>query len=117
MIRKDKAKELFLRDKAFLKELYKLSSLQSKKLLNYASDSELKTLVYYIYFISSGEIPFKKELFKILSKVNKIEFLHKHFSKEVLVRQFLKEDRKRRLFILHKLNNTFNILLKPLFKE
>lgn len=117
MIKKQKAKELFLRDKSFLKELYKAGALQIKSFLNYASDSQLKTLVYYIHFLASGLIPFKKSLFKILKRLDKIPFLHKHFSKVAVFRKFLKEDRKHKVSLLSKLQTVFRVLLQPLFKE
>ena len=48
----------------FLKELFESNSVsKSKKLLSFASDSELLTLIKYTHFVASGEIKIKKKNF------------------------------------------------------
>ena len=54
---KDSLKTLMVRDKDFLKELYQSqSAVRAKQILQFSSDSKLKTLLLYLHFVANGEI-------------------------------------------------------------
>ena len=53
----DQTKALLIRDKEFLKQLYDSdNSAKSKRILYFASDSQLNTLTKFLHLTSTGEI-------------------------------------------------------------
>ena len=75
-------KSYLQRDKLFLKELYESNSVaKSKKLLSFANDSQLTTLIKYIHFVANGEIKIKKKNFDSLG--NRVfALVRKNFEKK-----------------------------------
>jgi len=110
-------KSLLHRDKVFLKNLYKSDSVQkSRRLITFATDSEITTLFKYLHFISNGEIPIKKENFSALEKKHLLLFKKKLQNKHSFS-LILQLTRKDKLQILMKLIKIFCHLLTPLFQE
>jgi len=110
-------KSLLQRDKEFLKNLFKSDSIQkSRRLINFATDSEITTLMKYLHFISNGEIPIKKENFNALEKRH-LQLIKKKFVNKQSLFQALQLSRKDKLQILLKLIKIFPHLLSPLFRE
>jgi len=105
------------RDKAFVEELYSSQSIpNTKRLLNFASDAKLDTIVKILYFISIGEIKIKKEHFNAIPK-SKIRLMTSKFAQKSKVTSLLRGDRKSKLQILQKLCGFFSELFYPLFNE
>ena len=110
-------KPYLVRDKVFLNELYQSSSVpNSKRLLLFASDQKLDTLIKYLHFVSNGEIKLKKEHFDVFSK-SQVTLMKKKFEKKKLVKEFLKQERKVKISILQKLTPILPQLLYALFNE
>ena len=111
-------KPYLVRDKVFLNELYQSSSVpNSKRLLLFASDQKLDTLIKFLHFVANGEIKMKKEHFDVFSK-SQVSLLKKKFEKKKnLVKQFLKEERKVKITALQKLTPILPQLLYALFNE
>ena len=110
-------KALLQRDKLFLKEVFKSeSSSKTKRLINFASDAELVTLIKYIHFVSNGAIKIKKENFETLQKKH-LSLIKKHFEKKSAVQTLIQNPRKFKLSIFSKLIPVLSDLLTPLFKE
>ena len=110
-------KPYLVRDKVFLNELYQSSSVpNSKRLLLFASDQKLDTLIKFLHFVSNGEIKLKKEHFDVFSK-RQVALMKKKFEKKNLVKQFLKEERKVKITVLQKLAPILPQLLYALFNE
>ena len=110
-------KPYLVRDKVFLKELYESSSLpNTKRLLLFASDQKLDTLVKFLHFVSNGEIKLKKQHFDVFSK-SQVTLMKKSFEKKKALKQFLKQERKAKITILQKLASILPQLLYPLFNE
>lgn len=110
-------KPLLERDKAFLEELYcSQSAPNSKRLINFASDTKLNTLLRYLHFLANGEIKIKKEHFDKLPR-RLITLLRRSFEKKAAIKRLIASERQSKLKILFKLCGFLQELLYPLFNE
>ena len=110
-------KPYLVRDKVFLNELYQSSSVpNSKRLLLFAADQKLDTLIKFLHFVANGEIKLKKQHFDQFSKAQ-VTLMKKKFEKKKLLKQFLKEERKVKIATLQKLAPILPQLLYTLFNE
>ena len=115
---REQMKSYLLRDKGFLKQLHQSgNTLESKKLLQSAEDSELNTLIKFLHFLSNGEIKMKKENFEKVKESNRLKLLTKEVEKKTKVSKMLKSPRKEKLKFLNKLLNIYPYLLDCLFTE
>ena len=114
---REQFKSYLQRDKNFLKELFESDSLvKSRRILNFASDSELNTLIKYFHFVCNGEIPIKKQNFDALEKKH-FNVIKKNFEKKGSLQKLLQNSRKMKLLLILKLAPAFSNLLAPLFRE
>ena len=114
---KEQLKSALIRDKLFLKELYESNSLsKSKRILNFANDGQLVTLIKYLNLLSTGVIKIQKRFFDALEKRH-LAFMKKHFEKKTQLQHLLASERKQKLKILLRLSSIFAHLLAPLFNE
>lgn len=75
---KDNMKQCLVRDKSFLRELYESNnSVKSKRILNFASDLKLNTVIKFLHFLANGEIKIKQENFEALVTFKRLGFLKK----------------------------------------
>ena len=110
-------KALLIRDKPWLGELYLSTNiLQSKRILNFATDTKLDTLIRYFHFLSNGAIKIKASSFESIRKSH-INFVKKHFESKTSLNRILQSEREEKLKILRKLSASFSFLLYPLFNE
>lgn len=104
-----------LRDKDWLEELYLANSaLRCKRLLLFASDSKLDTLMKYLHYLSNGEITMKKENFDSLQKRH-LSIIKKAFESKQSLNSNLKQEREQKLKVLLKLTPVYQLLLFSLF--
>ena len=115
IIEKCKCRELMIYNKQFLSDLYESNGMTARKILNLASDSQIKLWLCLLHFISKGEIPLSKDGFKSISKAKKGRFIHTNFDAKTKVKKLLKTDRKSQLEILLKLSSLYRHLLTRLF--
>lgn len=114
---KEQFKPCLVRDKIFLKELYESNSqAKSKRILQFADDAQITTLMKYFYFLSNGEIKIKQIHFDALEKRH-LAHIKKSFEKKEALKNLLNRDRKEKLKTLFKLCQGFPHLLAPLFNE
>jgi hypothetical protein len=114
---KDRMKSLLVRDKVFLRELYQGQDfIKKKKLLNVANDSELNTLIWFLHYLSTGEIRMKKSHFDHLDS-RKISLIKKRVESKHNLNILINENRRIKLLFLNKLAAHFPFLLYPLFNE
>ena len=112
---KDQFKTYLQRDKTFLKELFESDSVvKSKRILTFATDAELNTLMKYLHFVSNGEIPIKKNNFEALDK-KYLKLIKKNFEKKNSLHELLQNSRKIKLLVLIKVLPSFSNVLAPLF--
>ena len=77
-------KALLIRDKQWLGELYLSTNLlQSKRILNFATDTKLDTLIRYFHFLSNGAIKIKAASFESVRKSH-ISFIKKQFERKTV---------------------------------
>lgn len=105
------------RDKGWLNQLYCASNyLQSKRILNFAEDAKLETLIKYLNLLSNGVIKIKRQSFEAIEKKH-YKLIKKYFESKVSAQNMLQSPREQKLKILIKLANAFPHLLYPLFNE
>ena len=115
---KDRLKSYLLRDKGFLKELYEGSNYLSKKhRLQVSEDSELNTLIKYLYFVANGEIKIKSSNFTILQESKMLKVIIKEVEKKSKALALLRGSRISKLQFLLKLTKVYGPLLYALFNE
>jgi hypothetical protein len=109
---KERMKSLLIRDKEFLRELYQNPNyLKKKKILNAANDSQLNTLIWFLHYLSTGEIRMKNlPARKIILLKQKVESKHN-------LSTIISSNRTQKLLFLNKLAENFSHLLYPLFNE
>ena len=113
----EQLKPLLHRDKVFLKELFiSDSAAKSKRILTFASDSELNTLCKYLHFLSNGAIKIKKVNFENITS-RKMSIVKSHFESKKNFQNLNLFMRKDKLKVLLKLVPCFSDLLNPLFVE
>lgn len=71
-------KQYLVRDKSFLQELYSSqNSLNTKRLLSFASDTKIATVIKFLHFLANGEIPMKKVNFDALVAHKRLVYIKK----------------------------------------
>jgi len=115
---KEILKKYLVRDKFFLRQLYEGEDrVKNNKLLNFASDAKLNTLLKFLHFLSNGEIKIKRENFDILQTNKKLTLLKRHVEKKAALARLLKSERETKLKFLKQLSNVYASLLYCLFNE
>ncbi len=115
---KETLKSFLVRDKSFLRQLYEgQDKMKNNKILNFASDVKLNTLIKFLHFLSNGEIKMKRQNFEILQKNRKVLLLKRYVEKKAQVARLLKSERAEKLKFLRQLSNVYSALLYCLFNE
>lgn len=116
-VTKEQMKTLLIRDKPFLKDLYEgTNSLNKKRLLMFANDEKLDTLIKYLHFLATGQISLKKDHFNQLT-LRTVNLLKRNVEKKPKLLFLIESDRNVKLKFLLKLTNVYNLLLDTLFNE
>ena len=106
-----------VRDKEWLEQLYtSTNTLQTKRLLNFATDTRLDTLIKYLHYLSSGAIKIKRANFEAV-KGSHLAVIKKNFESKTALNRNLQFDREHKLKILRKFVDSFPHLLYPLFNQ
>ena len=110
-------KALLIRDKPWRGELYLSTNiLQAKRILNFATDTKLDTLIRYFHYLSNGAIKIKTASFESIRKSH-VSYVKKHFETKASLNRILQSEREEKLKVLRKLAASFSFLLFPLFNE
>lgn len=81
----DTLKSQLLRDKQFLKSLYSGPNvLKNKRILTFSSDSELNTLLKYLYFVVNGHILINRDNFKVIEANKRLRLLQNQLEKKAV---------------------------------
>lgn len=105
------------RDKEFLRSLYESSSVfNSRRILNFSSDSKLNSLIHFLHFVSSGQVKMKKENFDAFGKRH-LNIFKKYLDSKKSLQNFLNFDRLEKLKVLNKLCAIFPHILHILFND
>jgi len=107
-----------IRDKVFLKDLYTgIEPAKNKRLLYFADDGQLNTLIKYLHFLANGEIEIKKSTFEIIEKSNKLKLITRKVEHLKSTQTLVSGQRSQKLFFLNQLTDIYPALLYPLFNE
>lgn len=74
--KKLRLREIFIKEKLFLKKLYLGNPLSNRTALSFATNLQLNVLIRILYHIVRGNIPMKKSHFETLIKSKKRRVLH-----------------------------------------
>ena len=89
-------KSFLIRDKNFLRQLYDSpSKTVNNRILTFAADIKLNTLIRLLHFISNGEITIKKSNFDIINSAGKLRFIKRNVEKKCLVKTLTSRQRKK----------------------
>ena len=115
---KETLRNYLLRDKAFLRELYEgQSKVSNNRILTFANDTKLDTLIKFLHFLANGEIPMKKSNFEVIQSHKKLAYIKRQVEKKSAVIKLLKAEREVKIKFLKQLSNVFSALLYCLFNE
>ena len=115
---KESLKNYLIRDKTFLRELYESQSkVSNNRILNFANDTKLDTLIKLLHFIANGEIPMKKQNFEVIQSHKKLSYIKRQVEKKSTVNKLLKAERAVKIKFLKQLSNVYSALLYCLFNE
>jgi hypothetical protein len=113
----ERFRSFLLRDKDWLSQLYLANSaLRCKRLLLFASDSKLDTLMKYLHYLANGQITMQKAHFEAIQKRH-LSSIRKAFESKQALNSSLRLEREEKLKILLKLVNLYQLLLHSLFNE
>lgn len=112
----DQLKSYLIRDKAFLQSLYRGDNyLKNKRVIQSANETELNTLIKFIYCVCNGFITIDTTDYEVIKKRKKLPLISKHFDTDSEVNQLLSEDLQFKQILLLKLSSVYPYLLSTLF--
>ena len=113
----ERFKSYLVRDKSFLKELYESTSQsKSRRLITFANDGEISTLMKYLNLLCTGVIKIRSSNFDRIENRHLSAF-KRHFEKKSAFSKLLQSQRKEKIKILAKFASVYPHLLSPLFNE
>lgn len=113
---KERLKSRLVRDKGFLRALYEgPNPLKNRRLILAAADSQLETLIKFIFYVCNGQISIDTADFQVIKKKRKLSFLKKNFEDETKVNEILNKEIEFKKDLLLKLSSVYPNLLSTLF--
>ena len=95
----ERFKSYLLRDKEWLNQLYCSSNYQNdRRILNFAADTKLDTLIKYLQFLSNGVIKIRRQSFESIDSKH-YRAIKRHFESKASIKRLLKLDRANKLKI------------------
>jgi hypothetical protein len=110
-------KEILLRDKRFLYDLYQNNKLQNQNQIVGANEFHLDTLIKIFHLILNNTIPILEQNFEKVKNARKVSLFKKHFKSNKDFLQMLQASREEKVFILKKFSALFCNILAALFEE
>jgi hypothetical protein len=110
-------REILLRDKGFLYELYKGQKLLNRSKISGAAEFHLNTLIQLCHLIMNNAIPMLITNYEKLRKAHRIPLLKNHFKANKDFLEILEGSRENKVYILRQLSSVFPFLLASLFEE
>jgi hypothetical protein len=107
-------RSLFLREKGFLKNLYR--SEDTAKYINNANDKSLDVLIRILHLIADGEIPIRRQDQSAIRNAKKFPQLHRLQAKKFFL-SILNGDREKKVKIVKDFIPVYPHLLYTFFNE
>ena len=109
-------RQLLLKEKPFLVQIYQFNKEQTRKLLRRSSELQLKLLCSLVFLVTKGYIPISKENFKNLKKVRKLKYLS-NLSIKNINKLITDESQEKRFQFLEKFLKALPFLIAALFTK
>ena len=110
-------REVLLRDKDFLNQLYKGNKLQNRNKISGASDIHLKTLCQILHLIMNNAIRVDHSIGEKIKNAKRLPFLKNNFKKQHKFAEIYEGPHENKVRILRQLSSVFCFLLQPLFEQ
>lgn len=109
--------QLFLKEKKFLNDLYRGSSVMNQRILNFAQESSLNVLLRLLFLIANGIISIPRDKVETLKKSRKLKYFVSDFDNKPNFNILLHSNRENKLKVLRKYANVFDSLLYTMFND
>ena len=110
-------REILIRDKRFLFELYKNNKLQNEKQIIATEEFHLNTLIKIFHLILNNAIPILEESVVKIKNARKLPLFKKHFKSHKDFLEILEGPREVKVEVLKKFSALFCLILAALFEE
>jgi len=110
-------RDILMRDKEFLQELYKNESLPNKELIKGADEIRLNTVIQLLHLITNNEIPVFQDDIQKIKQQHLFSYLITNFKSQKSLINILNGSRQSKVNILTKFSNVYCNLLVNLFEE
>lgn len=109
--------QLFLKEKKFLNDLYRGSSVMNQRILNFAQESSLNVLLRILFLIANGIISIPRDKVETLKRSRKLKNFVSDFDNKASFNILLHSNRENKLKVLRKYANVFDSLLFTMFND
>jgi len=110
-------REILIRDKAFLYQLYKGNRLQNRNKISGASDIQLNTLCQILHLIMNNVIRVHFKNGEKIKSARRLPFLKNNFKPQHKFAEIYEGPQENKVKILRQLSSVYCFLLQPLFEE
>jgi hypothetical protein len=110
-------RQILLRDKDFLFQLYKGNKLQNRNKISGALDIHLNTLCQILHFIMNNTIRVDHNIGEKIKSAKRLPFLKKNFKSQDNFMQIFEGPRENKVKILRQLSSVYCFLLQTLFEQ
>ena len=110
-------REILVRDKRFLNDLYQNNRLQNEKQIVAADEFHLNTLIKNFHLILNNSIPILEENVERIKTAKKLPLFKKHFKSNKDFLEILEGPREAKVLILKKFSALFGVILASLFEK
>jgi len=113
----ERFKQILVRDKEWLRQLYESDSIpNTKRLITFATDVKLDTLLKFIHYLSNGVIKMTKENFEKIGNKH-LKLIKKDFESKRAIKAIINSERNIKISRLFKLIPILKFLLFTLFNR
>ena len=110
-------REVLVRDKRFLYDLYQNNKLQNERQILGADEFHLNTLIKIFHLILNNTIPILEEHVEKIKVAKKLPLFKKHFKLNKDFLAILEGPKEQKVLILRKFSALYCVILSSLFVE
>ena len=110
-------REILIRDKGFLYQLYKGNKLQNRNKISGASGIHLNTLCQILHLIMNNAIRVDHKIGEQIKSAKRLPFLKKNFKSHHKFTEIFDSPQENKVKILRQLSSVYCFLLQPLFEQ
>ena len=110
-------RQVLIRDKDFLYQLYKGNKLQNRNKISGASNLHLNTLCQILHLIVNNVIKVDHESGEKIKSAKRLPFLKHNFKSHHKFTEIYDSPQENKVKILRQLSSVYSFLLEPLFER